>query len=204
MLLLIAHFVGSLGYLGVAMLMAIENVVFPLPSELIMPLAGFLAGRGYMSLPGVILAGSVGSVAGAVPVYWVARKVGEERVAHWIESHGRWLRIRARDIERANERFIRHGGRAVFLSQLIPGLRVLISIPAGVARMHLGWFIVTNLAGTLIWCSVLAIAGEELGVHFSTVAHLMRPILWASTGLAATTLSIWLWRRTRMRPYRGL
>src|SRR5580765_5823726 len=119
MLSLIAHFVGTLGYLGVALLMAVENVIFPLPSELIMPLAGFLAGRGYMSLPGVIIAGSVGSVAGALPVYWMARKVGEERIAHWIESHGRWLRIRARDIDAANARFKRHGGLAVFLSQLI-------------------------------------------------------------------------------------
>jgi membrane protein DedA with SNARE-associated domain len=204
MLSLIAHFVGTLGLLGVALLMAIENIVFPLPSELIMPLAGFLAGRGYMSLPGVIIAGSVGSVAGAIPVYWVARKVGEERIAKWIESHGRWLRIKAPDIERANARFIRHGGRAVFLSQLIPGLRVLISIPAGVARMHLGWFIVTNLAGTLIWCTLLAVAGEELGVHFSTVAHLMRPILWISTGLAAAVFSIWIWRRNRLRHYRQL
>ncbi len=197
MLSLIAHFVASLGYLGVALLMAIENIVIPLPSELIMPLAGFLAGRGYMSLPGVIIAGSVGSVAGAIPVYWIARKVGEERVTEWIVSDARWLRIRARDIEAANARFKRHGRRSVFLSQLIPGLRVLISIPAGVAGMDLRWFIVTNLAGTFIWCGALAIAGEELGVHFSAVAHLMRPILWISTALAVAVLSVWAWRRSR-------
>lgn len=199
MLSLISHFVGKLGYLGVALLMAVENVIFPLPSELIMPLAGFLAGRGYMSLPGVIIAGTIGSVAGAVPVYWIARKVGEERIANWIESHGRWLRIRALDIDGANARFKRHGGRAVFLSQLIPGLRVLISIPAGVARMHLGWFIVTNLAGTLIWCSLLAVAGEELGIHFRAVARLLRPIIWISGGLALAGFSFWVWRRRHRR-----
>src|SRR4051812_16650964 len=125
MLSWIAHFVGALGYTGVALLMAIENVVFPLPSELIMPLAGFLAGRGYMSLIGVIIAGTIGTVAGALPVYWMAHKVGEERIANWIEAHGRWLRIRASDIERANDSFKRHGGRAVFVAQLIPGARVL-------------------------------------------------------------------------------
>jgi membrane protein DedA with SNARE-associated domain len=197
MLSLIVHFVGALGYMGVALLMAIENIVIPLPSELIMPLAGFLSGRGYMSLPGVIIAGTIGSVAGGIPVYWVARKVGEERVAKWIEAHGHWMRIRARDIERANSRFKRHGGRAVFFSQLIPGLRVLISIPAGVARMNLGWFALTNLAGTLIWCGVLAIAGEELGVHFQTVAGLVRPLLWTGIALFLAASAVWIWRRRR-------
>lgn len=199
MLSLIVHLVATLGYLGVALLMAIENVVIPLPSELIMPLAGFLAGRGYMSLPGVIIAGTIGSVAGGIPVYWAAQKVGEDRIASWIEAHGHWMRIRARDIERANARFMRHGGRAVFFSQLIPGLRVLISIPAGVARMNLAWFVVTNLAGTLIWCSLLAIAGEELGVHFRTVASLMRPILWTGLGLCLAVSAAWIWRRRHRR-----
>ncbi len=199
MLSLIVNFVGALGYMGVALLMAIENVVIPLPSELIMPLAGFLAGRGYMSLPGVIIAGTIGSVAGGIPVYWVARKVGEDRVATWIEAHGRWMRIRARDIERANARFKRHGGRAVFFSQLIPGLRVLISVPAGVARMNLGWFALTNLAGTFIWCGVLAIAGEELGVHFQSVAGLVRPLLWAGMALFLATSAVWIWHRRHHR-----
>jgi Uncharacterized membrane-associated protein len=199
MLSLIVHFVGALGYMGVALLMAIENVVIPLPSELVMPLAGFLAGRGYMSLPGVIVAGTVGSVAGAIPVYWAAQKVGEDRIAAWIEAHGRWMRIRASDIERANARFKRHGGRAVFFSQLIPGVRVLISVPAGVARMNLGWFVLTNLAGTFIWCGVLAVAGEELGVHFQTVAGFIRPILVLSLGAAIAGFSVWVWRRRHHR-----
>lgn len=199
MVSLIAHLVATLGYTGVALLMAIENVVLPLPSELIMPLAGFLAGRGYMSLAGVIIAGTIGSVAGGIPVYWVSRKVGEERIAAWIEAHGRWLRIRAKDIKRADAQFKKHGGWAVFLSQLVPAARVLISIPAGIARMNLAWFAITNLAGTLIWCSVLAIAGQQLGVHFRTVATLMRPLVWAAIGLLALGLAVWTWHRRRRR-----
>jgi len=203
MLSLIVKMVAALGYLGVALLMAIENVVLPLPSELIMPLAGFLAGRGYMSLVGVIIAGTIGSVAGALPVYWLAQKVGEERIAAWVEAHGRWMRIRARDILRANARFASNGGRAVFLSQLIPGLRVLISIPAGIARMNVAWFIVTNLAGTLIWCTLLALAGEELGIHFVAVVHLLRPIVWAVAGICLALSAAWVWRRRHTRS-RGL
>ncbi len=204
MLSLISHFVDTLGYTGVALLMAIENVVLPLPSELIMPLAGFLAGRGYMSLWGVVIAGTIGSVAGGIPVYWVSRKVGEERIAGWIEAHGRWLRIRAKDIRRADERFKKHGGWAVFLAQMIPAARVLISIPAGIARMNMAWFAITNLAGTLIWCGVLAVAGHQLGVHFRTVATLLRPLVWAALGLLAIVLGVWVWRRRRRRDLSSL
>jgi membrane protein DedA with SNARE-associated domain len=190
-----SHLVGSLGYTGVGFLMAIENVVFPLPSELIMPLAGFLADRGYMTLPGVIAAGTIGSVIGGYPVYWFARIVGEERLAQWVEVHGWWLRVRARDIQYADAQFKKHGGRAVFLSQLLPGVRVLISIPAGFARMNIVWYTVTNMAGTLIWCTVLAFAGQQLGAHFAAVASLMRPFVWLSLGALLVLVGIWVLRR---------
>jgi membrane protein DedA with SNARE-associated domain len=199
MLSWIAHFVGTLGYTGVALLMALENIVFPLPSELIMPLAGFLAGRGYMTLPGVIIAGTIGSVAGALPVYWIAQEVGEQRIASWIERHGWWLRIRARDIQRADAQFKLRGGRAVFLAQLIPGARVLIAIPAGIARMNLTWFVLTNLAGTLIWCSILSIAGQQLGVHFVAVPTLLRPLAWIAGGAGLAALGVWTWHQRRRR-----
>ncbi len=179
MLRWIAHLVGSFGYLGVALLMAIENVVLPLPSELIMPLAGFETGTGHMTLLGVIIAGSIGSVVGALPVYAFARSVGEKRVSHWLDAHGRWLLVSGNDMKRADARFKRHGGLAVVISQLLPGARGLISLPAGVARMNVVWYAVTNFIGTVIWCSVLAIAGHLLGVHYAQVNKLLGPIGWA-------------------------
>jgi membrane protein DedA with SNARE-associated domain len=178
MLRWIANLVGSFGYTGVAVLMAIENIVLPIPSELIMPLAGFEAGSGRMTLIGVIIAGSIGSVLGALPVYAFARGVGEDRVSHWLDAHGHWLLVSGTDMRRADARFKKHGGFAVVVSQLLPGARGLISLPAGVARMNVPWFMITNFIGTVVWCTVLATAGNILGVHYAKVKQLLGPIGW--------------------------
>ena len=130
----IVRLVTALGYWGIGLLMAIENVVLPLPSELIMPLGGFQCARGRMTLLGTILAGTIGSVIGAQPLYGIARMMGRDRVSGWVDRHGKWILLRGRDLERAGNRFERHGGWAVFISQLLPGLRGLISVPAGFAK----------------------------------------------------------------------
>src|ERR687886_2891869 len=133
-----ADLVRSLDYWGVGLLMAIENVVLPMPSEVIMTLGGFQSSRGRMTLWGVILVGTIGSVAGALPMYWAARALGEERVTRWVEKHGKWMLLRRRELTRAHDRFQRHGGMGVFFSQLLPGIRGLISLPAGVAGVKAG------------------------------------------------------------------
>jgi membrane protein DedA with SNARE-associated domain len=178
MLRWIAGLVGSFGYTGVALLMAIENIVLPIPSELIMPLAGFESGSGRMTLLGVIIAGSIGSVLGAIPVYAFARHVGEDRVSRWLDAHGRWLLVSGKDMRHADASFKRHGGFAVVVSQLLPGARGLISLPAGIARMNVVWFMITNFIGTVVWCAVLATAGNMLGVHYAKVNQLLGPIGW--------------------------
>jgi membrane protein DedA with SNARE-associated domain len=198
MLRWIAGLVGAFGYPGVALLMAIENIVLPLPSELIMPLAGFETGTGRMTLLGVIIAGSIGSVLGALPVYAFARSVGEDRVSHWLDAHGRWFLVSGRDMKRADARFKRHGGVAVLVSQILPGARGLISLPAGIARMNISWFAVTNFAGTIVWCSVLAVAGHMLGVHFARVNEMLGPIGWVILAtIAAILIAIPLVKRHR-------
>lgn len=191
----VAGLVSSGGYLGVALLMAIENVILPLPSELIMPLAGFAAAVGRMSLWGVILAGTVGSVVGALPVYAMARVVGEERLSHWVERHGRWLMLRQSHIRRADARFRRHGAIAVLVSQVIPGVRGLIAIPAGFARMNVPLFTIANLAGTTVWCGILAVAGNLLGYHYTAVERVVGPIGWIVLGSAVAGGAWWVLRR---------
>ncbi len=201
----ISNLVGALNYWGVAILMAIENIFLPLPSELIMPLAGFLTANGSMSLSGVIIAGTIGSVLGALPLYYTGVALGEERPEKWVERYGRWTLLRAKDIERATARFSGNSFVDVIIGQLVPGIRGLISIPAGVARMNVGLFLLANFIGTLVWCGVLAVAGRILGANFVRIHKFLGPIGWMILGIGVVGLGIWLVvrRNKRSRAARG-
>jgi membrane protein DedA with SNARE-associated domain len=197
MLRWISHLVNSLNYWGVAILMALENSVLPIPSELIMPLAGYRATSDQMTLLGVILAGTAGSVLGALPLYYAGYALGEDRLKKWIERYGRWVLLRPRDVDRASDRFSGKSFRDVTLGQLLPGVRGLISIPAGVARMNVGLFLLANFIGTLVWCTVLAVAGRLLGRNFTKIHKFLGPTGWIILGLLAAALAWWLIRRKR-------
>lgn len=193
----VAHWVRGSGYLGIGLLMAIQNVVLPLPSELIMPLAGFLAAQGRMTLWGGIVAGTVGTVVGAMPIYMMGRAFGEERVALWIERHGKWLLLHAADVRRADRRFQQRGGWAVFFAQLLPGVRGLIALPAGIARMNVLLFVLANLVGSAIWCTILALVGQQFGAHFQRIHRLLAPITWVLVGIIVVIVVRWVILRRR-------
>jgi membrane protein DedA with SNARE-associated domain len=195
----ISFLIGALNYWGIAILMAIENVFLPLPSELIMPLAGFETVSGRLGLSGVILAGTVGSVLGALPFYFAGRALGEERPENWLERHSRWTLLSAKDLERATARFSGNSFLDVMFAQMIPGVRGLISIPAGVARMNLGLFLLANLIGTLVWCSVLAFAGKMLGANFTRIHKFLGPVGWTILGALIAGFGVWLLVRKRRR-----
>jgi membrane protein DedA with SNARE-associated domain len=195
----ITHLVNSLSYWGVAILMAVENVVLPIPSELIMPLAGFKTARDQMTLLGVIIAGTLGSVLGALPLYYAGYALGEDRPRQWIERYGKWVLLRGKDLDRATERFSGNSFLDVTLGQLLPGVRGLISIPAGVSRMNVGLFLLANLIGTLVWCTVLAVAGRLLGRNFTEIHKFLGPTGWGILGLLVVALAYWLIRR-KTRP----
>ena len=179
--------------------MAIENVFLPLPSELIMPLAGFLTANGKMTLAGVIVAGTIGSVLGALPLYYAGRALGEERPERWLERYGRWTLLRGKDLERATARFSGHSFVDVMIAQMVPGVRGLISIPAGVARMNVGLFLLANLIGTLVWCAVLAVAGRILGANFTRIHQFLGPVGWTILGVLVAALGVWAIVRKRKR-----
>ena len=166
----------SMGTVGVALLMFAENVFPPIPSELIMPLAGFLAAQGERNLLIVIIAGSIGSLLGAVLWYYVGQKIGAERLERWAAKHGRWLTLSPKEVEQACAWFNRHGGKAVFIGRLIPAVRTLISVPAGIAGMPLGSFLLYSAAGTILWTALLGTAGYFLESQYEKVAHWMNPI----------------------------
>jgi membrane protein DedA with SNARE-associated domain len=189
--------VGQMGYAGIVFLMFLENLFPPIPSELIMPLAGFGAAEGRFSLAAVIGAGLAGTMAGAIFWYGIARSVGDARLRRWADRHGRWITLGSSDIARLEQWFCRHGTWAVPLAHLIPGLRTLISIPAGVFAMPLGRFLSLTALGAGIWTAALAAAGYMLGDRFAGVERYVGPV---SSTIVAGLLILYVWRVIRFDP----
>lgn len=187
----ITDLVYSTGYFGIVLLMFIENVFPPIPSELIMPLAGFMVTKNQLSLVGIIIAGTVGSVLGALPIYYLGQRLGEKRLKEFAENHGRWFAFSADDIERSQKWFEKHGGKAVFICRLVPGLRSLISFPAGLNSMPLYSFLTYSTLGMLIWTTFLALAGYVLASNFTQVEKYLDPFTYVVLG---TLLVLYIYR----------
>jgi membrane protein DedA with SNARE-associated domain len=144
-------------------MMLAENVFPPIPSELIMPLAGFVAAKGQLNPVLVVLAGTLGSLLGALPWYYAGRWLGEARVCAFAARHGRWLTLGEKEIGQAIRWFERHGRIAVLVGRLVPTVRTLISLPAGMARMPLLPFLAYSAVGTLAWTAALTAANRSTG-----------------------------------------
>lgn len=180
-----------LGPFGIGLLMFLENVFPPIPSELIMPLAGYLATRGDMNIFVVIGAGTVGSLIGTLPWYYLGRRLGHHGVRRLAEEHGRWLTMSPSDVDAASDRFKRHGNWSVMLGRLIPTVRTLISVPAGVANMPLGQFLLFSSIGTLLWTAALALAGYLLGQAYSIIQDYVDPV---STAVLVILIGYYIYR----------
>ena len=183
-----------MGYAGIALLMFAENLFPPIPSELIMPFAGFAASRGELHPLGVLAAGTIGAVLGAVLWYYAGRKLGAERIAAWADRDGRWLTLSRAEVERVIAWFERHCGKAVLFGRLIPAVRTLISVPAGVARMAFSRFCLYSTIGTVIWNGGLVALGYRLGESYSQVAEYMDPV---SKGVIGVIVATYLYRVVR-------
>jgi membrane protein DedA with SNARE-associated domain len=151
--------ISTLGYSGVVLLMAIESACIPLPSEIIMPFAGYLVSRGELNLWGVGVAGAVGCVLGSLVAYYVGMYGGRPL----IEKYGRYILLSRHDLDLADRWFAKYGEIIVFVSRLLPAIRTFIAFPAGVARMNLTRFVIYTFAGSLPWCLGLAYVGQKLG-----------------------------------------
>lgn len=187
--------VGLLGYGGVALLMSIQDIILPIPSEVIMPAAGFLSLRSGLSIWGIILAGTAGSLIGGLPWYYLGRAMGRGHVSPWIEKHR--ARLHLHELGRAEQWFSRHGGAAVLLARLLPGVRSLIGIPAGAAGMPLSTFLLYSALGTVVWTGVLAFAGRRLGASFYEFTDILAWMIWAVVGM--TALGWWIAHLLRAR-----
>ena len=184
----ITNIITSFGYLGIGLLMFLENVFPPIPSELIMPLAGFTVTQGKLSLQFVILAGTLGSLLGVFPWYYVGKVVGERRLREWIDKYGKWLTLSGADIDRSKRWLNKYGKATVFFGRLVPGIRTFISVPAGLDNMPLIPFLLYSFAGSLIWTAILTYAGFVLGNNYQQVEKYIAPI----SGIIIAAILIYL------------
>lgn len=184
------------GYIGVALLMFLETVFPPIPSEVIMPIAGLRAAQGPMTLPGVILAGTIGAMLGNFFWYAAARVIGVERFKPFIEKHGRWLTLDWYDVEKAERLFGRFGSFLVGVGRMMPTIRSIISVPAGLLHMRLKTFLLWSTIGTAGWSAGLAIAGYVLGQQFGQIEKILGPL---STAVIAAVILSYVWRQLTWR-----
>ncbi len=193
----IIRLVDWAGYWGVALLMLLETVFPPVPSEVIMTVAGVSASRGNMTLTGTIAAGTAGAMLGNWFWYWLAIKFGEARMHVFIDKYSRWLTLDWEEVERGERLFERYGSTIVLVARMIPTLRSLISIPAGLFGMSLRRFLVFSTIGTAGWSAALAGAGYFLGSQFEDVEKWLGPL---STLVIVAIVVTYVWRLVRWKP----
>jgi membrane protein DedA with SNARE-associated domain len=191
--------IEEVGYLGLVVIMALEHVFPPVPSEIVLPLAGFEIAAGKFSFAGALAASTAGSLIGASVLYVIARRGGRPVILRFR----RVLRVDEADLERAEERFRRHTAWMVVLGRMVPGLRSLVSLPPGLLRMPFGRYLLLTLAGSLVWNAALLFAGQQLGSRWEEVADLVEPVArWVILTIVPLAL-IGLWiRHRRLAPDR--
>jgi membrane protein DedA with SNARE-associated domain len=193
----------SLGYGGLAWLMLLAYLIPVLPTEAIMPVAGYLSSSETFHLGGVVLAGAIGSLVGTLPWYFVCRRLDEDGVLRWVERHGAWIAITPDNVRKAQCWFEERGRSTVCLARLVPGLRELISVPAGLTSMAILPFLLFSALGVTLWAGMLAGAGYLLGRQFPAVHSYVGMATWVLVGLAAVLYMVRVARLLRARRATG-
>lgn len=188
----VIRLIEQTGYVGVALLMFLETIFPPVPSEVIMPIAGVAAAGGQMTLTGVIVAGTFGAMAGNFFWYLVARWIGLRRFRPFIEKRGRWLTLDWYEVEKVQRMFGRFGPVIVGIGRMMPTIRSVISIPAGLVHMKLAKFLIWSTVGTAGWSAVLAVAGYVLKQQFQNIERVLGPL---SSAVIALIVLGYAWRQ---------
>jgi membrane protein DedA with SNARE-associated domain len=187
--------ISTTGYPGLMLVMFLENIFPPIPSEVVLPLAGSLVLEGRFTLPGVTIVGALGSVVGAMVFYEAGHLLGEERVRELIRRFGKWLLLSVDDFDKALQWFNRYGESVIFFGRMIPIVRSLVSIPAGIARMSLFRFGIYTAIGTALWSFILAMAGYLLGKSWTLVSTWVGRYEKLILGVACAAICVFIGRR---------
>ncbi|SPL69371.1 Inner membrane protein YqjA [Acinetobacter stercoris] len=185
----------QLGYFGILLLMFLDNVFPPIPSEIIMPSAGFSASQGQLTLYGVILAGSSGSLIAAALLYWIGYQFSHDSIFKYVDRYGKYIFIQQKDIQKALVFFEKYGHRIVFFGRMIPAVRSLISIPAGMSRMPFWKFMFYSALGTIIWTTFLACIGYYFGQNKILMDKIISHLSLVIITLAVIFIICYLYRK---------
>lgn len=170
----IIKLIESTSYAGIFVLMMLESALIPIPSEITMPFSGFLASQGKLSLIVVIIVGTIANLVGSYVAYWLGYFIEETILLNLIKKYGKFLLVTDDDYQRANKWFIKYGDKIIFISRLMPGIRTIISLPAGVFKMDIKKFTLYTIAGCLIWSTFLAYIGYILGENWTALEGYFR------------------------------
>jgi membrane protein DedA with SNARE-associated domain len=195
--------IETLGYLGLTVLVALENVFPPIPSELILPLAGFLTGQDRLSFPLVLVATTLGSLLGALLLYGIGMAAGQRGIRRLFERYGHWALLTSEDLTRAENWFDRYGPVAVFIGRLVPVVRSLVSIPAGYRRMPLGQFLLLTGFGSALWNGALVSLGWALGENWRQIEEYVAWLQYLVIAAVAILVLRFVWQRLRGRRVTG-
>jgi membrane protein DedA with SNARE-associated domain len=195
----VIRLVEQSGYLGVGFLMFLETIFPPIPSEVIMPVAGVAAAKGQLGLSGVIASGTAGAMLGNIVWYLAARALGVIRFKPLIDRYGRWLTMDWLEVQRAERWFLANGTLFVFLGRMLPTIRSLVSVPAGLLKMRFKTFFIASTIGTAGWTAMLAGAGYILRERFHDIDKWLGPI---SNAIIVILVVGYLWRVVRFKPSR--
>ena len=187
----IVRLIEQSGYLGIGFLMFLETVFPPIPSEVIMPVAGMTASGSGLSLVGVIASGTAGAMLGNIVWYLAARALGHDRLEPFIRRFGKWITVSWGDVERAHRWFDRHGFVFVMTGRIIPTIRSLVSVPAGLLDMRFRNFVIASTIGTATWTTFLTMVGVKLKEQFASIDQIIGPI---STAVLALLVLIYVVR----------
>lgn len=193
MIAFITASIEQAGYLGILLLMALENIFPPLPSEVILGIGGVLVSQGKMEFWPLLVAGTIGSTLGNYAWYWAGTSLGYQRLRPFVDRRGRWLTMDWEDVERATTFFLRRGQWTVFFARFLPIFRTLISLPAGLAHMSKRRFLLYTFSGAAIWNVFLIKAGSMLAEAEALLG-------WIVGGLIALTLAAYIWRVATWKP----
>lgn len=168
---IITDFISKWGYTAIFILILLENVLPVVPSEIILTFAGLLAVKSHLSIWTLLIIATIASFIGLLILYYICRLISEEKLYRFVDRHGKWMKLKSKDLKRANDWFKKYGAWAVFLCRFVPVLRVLITIPAGINRMNVIQFTTLSLIGTTIWNFALILLGRLLSDSFDALMN---------------------------------